>query len=510
MARKIIDTSDINVGKLKVSVFICNMIIVVLCIAGIVAMLLGHFLGINLKLKITEDNVQEVTKNMPEEYKIDPSILKDDPIEISLHTKIGGMTVISCIWSDSTTMLNTIVDEQIDVIARQIQPLFKQVAKAAIQVAVPKLEKSLFEELKKANPELADKTEEELKQEIKTNYGVDTDKVKVAMESAVDELLSEDAKPETAKKIITDEIDNQTKQLVSEGKISQEEVNKIKTDFSTSFDEQIAKYTDKDGNFDAYALMNKLMKDSGAISSTTETPSTASNKNTYEVMASSTTEESESFKEFKQNISDLIKPQLEASIDTLNIVLKIFGGLWAFSILMFAILLLATILKTFFAKNKTVSVFFACLFNFPGYVLIFILNIALANLETVLGWFNAGPVPPELNALVISLTSINWVSTLCAAIMMGGWFYYRLLKRKMKALVRENLIDRSVFVKDDYNPFDATPNYVGSSVQETRNSASYGDENFTKKNGISYYNLYGTKDYDDLDFEETKTQAPLD
>lgn len=513
MSRRIIDTDDINKKKLKLSVFICNMIIIVLCLTGILAMVLGHFFRLDLKMEINEDNVDEIAKLFGvEDMEFDSTELKDEPIEIPIYLQIKGTTIISCIWTDGEKIVETFVNEQIDVITTQMEPIFKVAAKVAIKTAIPEVKKELANQLKESMADkYGDKTDEEVIDALEEEYGFKEESINEALDNVVEELFAEEPDTEKVKNIINTAIDDNTKKAVESGIVAQEDIDKIKTDVGENFDKVLEELSDENGKFDPYILLNKamdgelgsLMEGIGGETITSKTPVA------FERVAEAT--ESEAQKEFKEKLTAKVNEALGENTDIINIVFSALGGLWLLSIVCFGIVLLVTLLKTFFAVNKTVSVFLACFFNFPGHLLIAGLNIAAMNLPKIMELVGASEMNAILSGLTVTFSSINWVATLCAFIMMGGWFYYRLLKKQVKALKREGELTKSIFEKEDYNPFEATPNFVGATVKESSGSTKTVENgSYTKKNGITYYNLYGTKDYDDMDFEETKTQSPID
>jgi hypothetical protein len=425
-------------------IIVTNIIVIVLAVLSIITLCTGNFFAVQLSIHVDGDlltSVAEEQMQEGEENDVDYATLFEGiDMNIPFSFQLQSAVLLQAVTGDSSAAVRAMLDNQLGIVIDDLFNLVDEVlaafTKIVINTVVEKAKDQIYHELAASlggNP-----TDEQVMQELESQYGIsesDIDNLATDLSdtliaflqggpNAVSETLQTS---ETLDKLVSVYAEQALIDSQGAGSYTQAEIDakaqELKNDIIHQFDEAIAEWSPEgDISEDGIIvwLFNKIQGEEGTHIANTD--------------------------EVKAYIADKIFGGMdESTIRYISSVLKYLGiflliviGSWAYLIL--------KILVKFFARNKTVGMFFPKFFGWMPYVLfVGIPSILFRSLNTILNKFaaqlsmDAGTVATFsefANWITVKFSALTWVSALCSVALMIIWFFYHRWRKEAKAAKR--------------------------------------------------------------------------
>ena len=409
------------------SVFICNLAIIALCIASIVAYFIMPFWSINIKYTLTAEMLEELlpesansdSKDANSLYSgIDFGELLDEDIELKLSIELQTAQVLGAMSGDSTKLVENILYDNVHNIVDQIDPHINTMVKKLVKTVVKDTFKN---ELKNQIKEtLGEGTTDEKTQEELNNMGLDDEYIDTKTTQLIETIYAEgttvdDAVNETVS-IVKDSIE-QMRQSGAEEYANVELSPEAEEDLKQMLEEKFEVLKKDDGTIDPEAFTSEFLL--SLLQGENIDPDLLGGKMATPLSAKSNdlnNEQKDAKEELKKELTNKLMSILGGTTDIIATVLKYVGYVVIFTFIVWAIPILNILLRITKENNAIKLGLPIWLGWLPFLVLYLVPSIALSSLSTNIA---------ALSSLSITFSTCAIVSAIAAvALAVLAIFFY--------------------------------------------------------------------------------------
>ncbi len=441
----------------KTAVFVCNIIIALVCVASIVTLALGTFWSTTVKIVLTKDTVDgimaiadsdETKSETPDDFSAEDFLqyIDDDfHVEISADISLDGKTLLGAAFGqDVTATVKGMVEKQlgllVDNLSASLESILNLAIKAIAQVPIAEAKEEIKEELKKGMQEGADASDEEVMQKMEEEYGISEEDLDGFVDDFTD-TLSALLDGDTAKGkevLVNSDVLLKLVKIGAEDALREESGDPNKTFTPEEIDAKAAALKDEiikgyDETIDHYSVNGEFSVETAMVVMLEETGMFEGKEG-----EGSSEVSIKSIDDVKAYISEQIMSSADGeTISTICDVLKYIGYFLLFVMATWAYLLLKLLVRLF-TRRKTVSMSIPRIFGWmPHVFLVGLPNLLVKGLQTgildkVGESIDMTTANAVLEAIQLNCTSLTWVSALGTAILMVLSFYYHHLRKQEK------------------------------------------------------------------------------
>lgn len=449
-------------------VVICNIVMMAISIAAIVTLIIGSFMKINLTVNLNGKTISQMSgENKSDQQKenaeqddsensqkvnvaaggsesIDMGeILNEIDVKLPLSFEFKSMNLIKSVVSDPTEQVKETLATQVggivDTLMDAVDGIMASMVKVIVNQSVKEAEKAIRAELEKSTG--GEVTEEEIKQELKTEYGIeeqDVETLKTEVSEAVVAFLN-GGTDEVGKCLEDSEtLDKITKAYAAEEwkknnpdatrEPTEAELNeqakKTKDEIIKSYNETVEEF-EVDGKVDKETVVVKLLEQA-------DLKDEKGNK-----------AEINDMDDVKAYVSQKINSIMgEDTAKYVGIGFKAMGIFVLVVVAAWAYFLIKLIVKTLFVKtNKTVGMFMPRFFGWMPHVFFVGLPMLLfGNMSAVIEELAKESSTKEVADMLtkvaelatVEITSLTWVSALATVLLFAIWIPYYQWRRQIK------------------------------------------------------------------------------
>ncbi len=448
----------------KFTVFICNIVISVLCVLAIVSYFFLPFWKVDLSMNISAETLTELIQpeqsegegtgeGEEETPEMDFSeVVGEEGVNISLSITLQTADVLSALNGEAKEVVDTILNENVDKIVDQLNEPMNKMMKGAMKTVVKTTVSELLKDyIKDAYTD--EKTAEEI-QEIMNDAGLDEEYIDSKTEELFNALYEENATVDSvsdkAVEIIEDAFSKMDESDSSaDFTLSEEDKAKVKDEVA----EVLANIAAEDGTIDmenliADMLLKMIQGEEGGEEGSEEGSASVEKLAVALSDAPENTENSDedSVEKLKatlrESIMDLID---EETAQTIAKVLQIISYVILFTFFTWAYLILKIIVKLG-AKNNAIKLKLPIwLGSIPFWVLYLLPTVALSLLKnppaSMADMFGA-EMTTAMASFDISFFTCAWVSFIIGVVLcLFSIFFYgrkrKILKKYKKGILKD-------------------------------------------------------------------------
>lgn len=370
----------------RFAVFICNILVVLLCAAANLPYFFSPLWQIKIEYLLRAETLEKMLGDEAEGVDLDPVV--GEGIKLSLDLETGTSEILkSLIDSDAEKTVERTIESNADKIVDQLTPVLKDISEKVLRsVTEKKITETVKDQVKDFLSEDGDQTTDERVQEILDKAGFTDEYISSKTDELIDAIYADDATLDSVSKKTEETVEEVFSKLANSGEtafenaeLTEEDKEKIKETVS----EYLSVIADENGNINAdeiaASLLLELLRatknqeetspetDSSTPSETipetnapafallaSEVPNDSNidvGNGTNEDDAKVESKEEELKREIKQYIMDYISEDTE---NTIVLTLKITAGIVLFSMFTWVYLVLKILLKLF-SKNPAIK-----------------------------------------------------------------------------------------------------------------------------------------------------------
>ncbi|MBQ8658822.1 MAG: hypothetical protein IJ506_06770 [Clostridia bacterium] len=477
-------------AKKKLILFICNIVITILCVFSIATYFIAPLWTIDLSYTVsaemleemigqedsqgngegenggdgsgegTNNNTENVEKDVWDEIDV-KEIVGEDGVTVKLTIRLQTSVVLSSLDSDATKVVEGVIDTNVDKVVEQLSGTLNKVAKGLVsQVSKVTLKTTVKEQVKKVFENNANFQDADRVEQILDEIGITDEYIEEKTQGLMDVLYAENATTEKIADKVTDTVAEVFDKLGAAGDQYEEFVDaelseEDKAEIHDQVAEVLSKLEKEDGtiNVDDFvseimlALLNgediesvlgdKLGEDSSDESGSGAEPSNKAMNATY--LADSTAEEEkETTEELKEKVRQTLLDSIpKDAAETVALVMQIVSYVLFFTFFTWAYLIIKILIKTFFAANNGIKLKLPIILGWlPFLVLVLLPSLAISLLSdptSFLGEMVGAETAKTMSAMTISFSSGAWVSFAVAIFLIVFFFaYYGRVRKKLK------------------------------------------------------------------------------
>ncbi|MBQ7949338.1 MAG: hypothetical protein IJ284_06225 [Clostridia bacterium] len=472
-----------NISSTRKKVFICNMVIVALCLVSILAYFIMPFWKVSVKYELTAETLQEMipsdtsSESSSEEETgsetddvlegLDVSSLTEGEEMPTLKLSIALKTtdIISSLSADSETLVKNILIGNVDSLIDQLDPLLSSMVKKMLKgVAKETFSNELKNRVKEKLGENA--SNEEVQAELDA-MGLTDAYLDGKTDELIDHVYAEGTTVESAADktvaIVEETIEKmKTNPDYQDTTFTEEDKAELKADLM----EQYKQFEKDDGTIDPEAfttdfLLNMLKGEEGSSESSSESANATYAKPLSVKAVSSESSEQASEEDTKEELKELLAEKLMSVLggasDIIVMVIQYMSYVLFFTFFTWLYLIIKILAKLKRVNNAIKLKLPIWLGSLPFVVLCLLPTIGLKV---------AASFVPMLGALSISFMSAGLVSFIIGVgFIFFSIFYYGKLRKTLKRAAKEGYtlettIDEVSETEEVIEVEDAFPNTV--------------------------------------------------
>ncbi len=474
-------------AKKKLILFICNIVITILCVLSIAAYFIAPLWTINLSYTVSAEmleemigqegsqgngegenggdgsgeNTENVEKDLWDEIDV-KEIVGEDGVEIKLTIRLQTSVVLSSLDSDATKVVEGVIDANVDKVVDQLSGTLNKVAKGLVsQVSKVTLKTTVKEQVKKVFEDNANFQDAARVEQILDEVGITEEYIEEKTQGLIDVLYEENATTQKIADKLTETVAEVFDKLGAAGDqyeefIGAELSEADKEEIHDKVAEVLSKLEKEDGTINVDDFVSEIMlallngediesvlgdkfgegsEENGGTEGGAE-PSNKQMKATY--LADSTDEEKETTEELKEKVRQTLLEKIpKDAAETVALVMQIVSYVLFFTFFTWAYLIIKILIKTFFAANNGIKLKLPILLGWlPFLVLVLLPSLAISLLSdptSFLGEMIGAETAKTLSALSVSFSSGAWVSFAVAIFLIVFFFaYYGRVRKKLK------------------------------------------------------------------------------
>jgi len=490
-------------AKKKLVLFICNIVITILCVLSIAAYFIAPLWTVNLsytvKAEMLEEmikgddgeqnggeqgggeqgggsgnNTENVEKDVWEEIDVEKIVGKDG-VEIKLTIRLETSVVISSISEDATKVVEGVIDSNVDKVVEQLSGTLNKVAKGVVsEVSKLTLKSTVKDEVKKVFENNGNFEDADRVQEVLEEVGITDEYIEQQTQELMDVLYEEGATTEKIADKVTETVSEVFDKLGAAGDkyeefIEAELTEEDKAEIHDQVAEVLEKLEKEDGTINVDDFVSEIMlallngediedvlgdklegSGTGSEQNGGEGGAEPSKKAMNAAYTASSTEEEE--KETTEELKEKVRQTLLDAIpndaaETISMVMQIVSYVLFFTFFTWAYLIIKILIKTFFAANNGIKLKLPIILGWlPFLVLVILPSIAISLLSdptSFLGEMVGAEAAKTLQTLRITFSSGAWVSFAVAIFLIVFFFaYYGRVRKKLKKELKAKKEDK--------------------------------------------------------------------
>ena len=481
-------------------VFICNIIISLLCVLSIVSYFIFPFWKVNVSLDLTAETIQtmleEATQDASSENgesagdatnegagesadysealsQLDFSEIVQDGVTIELSITLKTTDILSSLSSDPAVLVEKILSDNVNNMVNQLTPTIDQVSKNVVKA----LTKTVLTEQLKA--QLKDKlgetaTDEEVKAEMEA-LGLTEDYIATQTSTLVDSLYQEGTTPESAAQSTVNVVKDALNKIQSSGKPEYANMQMDAEDEAELKDglvEIFQNFADENGNLNLEGFVTDMLMQALTGEGEGETNGENAGENAGEgkseaemqgfvygnrssiANVSDAPTEEEVSEDLQTALTDMLMESLGEATETIAKVVKIISYVILFTFFTWFYVILKILVKLGMKNNAVKLKVPLWLGSIPFWVLYLAPTIALKILfkpdGAILGGMEAGMGKVLLEALSIKFFTCAWISFVIGAFLFFfAWFYYKKLRKTLRKIKKGKMADVDVSYNEE-------------------------------------------------------------
>ncbi|HIU58970.1 MAG TPA: hypothetical protein IAC57_02600 [Candidatus Scatosoma pullistercoris] len=442
----------------RLAVFVCNILIVALSAAAILAHFLFPLWRVHIVFPIQEKLLKEM---LPEEMEnLDVGEIVGDGIPVSVTLEIRTKEVFSSFADTGATAIESTIERNADSVVDQLIPVLEEVAEKALRAAAKQgVNDVLREQIRNfLDPETSD-TDARV-EELIEKAGFDEEYINTAVDSLIDSIYAENATVDTVAEQALSCVENALEKLRETGEpefegatLTEEDKNKIRE--STA--EALSRVADENGSINMDQFVSSLLlgflrseNSSGSDAAPEATLLSSESGNTSGESAGSSdgtgntagnsgdTEDAQT--ELKAEVKQFLLDKIpEGTAETIVTGLKIAGGILAFVLFTWAYLILKILFKLF-AKNPAIKLKLPIWLGWIPFLVLALIPGALFSLiasgNPAVTAYLPADLLPYLESLEISFFSGGWVAFAAAIALILLSIPYSVFRRRLRRASR--------------------------------------------------------------------------
>lgn len=490
-------------------VFICNIVISLLCVLSIVSYFIFPFWKVDVSLNLTADTIKTMLEDATQgsspdsgessgessgegetvDYgaaleQLDFSEIVQDGVNIQLSIRLKTADILSSLSSDPTVLVETILSDNINNMVNQLTPTIDKVSKGLVKTLTKTV---LTEQLKMQIKDILGETatDEEVKAEMEA-LGLTEDYISTKTSDLIDSLYQEGTTPESAAQATINVVKDALDKMQSSGKAEYADLELDAEDEAELKDglvEIFENFTDENGNLNLDGFVTDMLLQ--ALTGEGEGTGDGSGEGNGEgagngeskdegktelqgfaygarkaVNVESSVESSEEITEeevsmdLQTALTNMLMENIGDATETIAKVVKIISYVILFTFFTWFYVILKILVKLGMKNNAVKLKVPLWLGSIPFWVLYLAPTIALKILfkpnGAILGSMEAGMGKAILEALSIRFFTCAWISFVIGAFLFFfAWFYYKKLRKTLKKIKKGKIEDVEVGVAED-------------------------------------------------------------
>lgn len=470
-------------------VFICNIIISLLCVFSIVSYFLFPFWKVDVSLNLTADTVKtlledaleegdsssdpgEGTKGVSEDMDvedvlgdIDFSEIVKDGVTIKLSISLKSKDILSSLSSEPDELVETILSDNINNMVNQLTPVIDEVSKNVVKTLTKTvLTEQLKAQIKEQLGEGA--TDDEVNAELES-LGLTEEYISTQTSALVDVLYEEGTTPESAADATIDVVKDALEKMQTSGNPDYEDIEldaENEAELKENLVEAFETFADENGNLNLDGFVIDMLMDAlngetgdegeGNGDGKVETQALAYGNRDDVVNVSESSDQEDVSQSLQTALTDLLMENIGDATETIAMVVQIISYVILFTFFTWFYVILKILVKMGMKNNAVKLKVPLWLGSIPFWILYLAPTIALKFLfkpdGLILGEMEAGIGKTILESLSIRFFTCAWVSFIIGAVLFFfAWFYYKKLRKTLKKIKKGKIED--VEVEDSYD-----------------------------------------------------------
>lgn len=448
-----------NKIKTRLSVFICNMVVIALCLLSILAYFVMPFWKIDASYHLSEEQIESMLADSFEEQpeavrstsegldSEEPSsegpdiaaALKEavgpEGITVPLALQFQSKDVVGAISGDAKITVENVIKDNVNVILEKLSTPINTIAKNMMRsITNVMLEESvglLVESLAGENEDLANVLE---------SAGLSDTYIKDKAKEVTDSLFKEGATvqkvAENTVAIVEDTI-AALKESDPEKYENLELPEEDKENITNSIEEVLSVLSDENGEIDTENfLFDKLFEILQSNKENNENNESSPVKPTKSSLIIASAEGNAEEEATQESLEQMLYKELMSAIpaetvDMIAKVLKIVGYVLLFSFVPWLYLIVKILVKLP-KLNNAIKLKAPILFGWLPFLILYVLpTVAFKIVQSQIANSEAGS---KLAGLSITFSTAAWVSFAAAVVLFGLSFYYGILRKRLKKI----------------------------------------------------------------------------
>lgn len=448
--------SDKSLGKRKL-VWVLNIVVALACIVAMVCYFFGPAWQINLTYTITAAQFEEmIEKSNLGDIDVDVhEVIGEDGEKISVSLSLTASHIFGSFGSAEETV-NKIIDDNVDTIAAQLTKdtnvIAKKMVKSAAKNTVKKEVKNNIQKFLQANKEDTEVTEQEVEEKL-NELGFTDDYIGQKTDELIDDVFEGGGDIDSVTENIMDTVEDVYAdfQKNAEGKEGYEEFLGVelseedKAEIEKSVKDTLKELAAEDGTIDPDEMIAELL--AKALSETSDNQGNGDDESrgdvaslAAEVAANEETGSASGSDKLASALKDVINKYVNDDVRRYA-VYAFYGmaGLMLLSMIPWVYILIKLIVKAATkSQDPTVKLAIPIWLGWLFFLLLVAIpTIALWIMKMPFVWGKLSSIPAlsqigDINQISFSITSLSWVSALCALIAFGISIYYMVVRRQLK------------------------------------------------------------------------------
>ena len=347
-------------------VFICNLLIVVLCLASILSYFMMPFWKVNVKYTMTAEALQQLlpqdepTPDGEGESGDEPidaedvwanldfnEVVGEDGITLKMSISLETSDILSALKTEPTALVESILDGNVHNLVDQLDETIGDIVKKVVKLVVKTaLTEGVKEQIKESLG--ADATDEETRAELNA-AGLTDEYLDDKANQLVDSIYQEGATADTAADSTIAIVEESIQKMKESGNPDYADIElseEAKADLKADLVEQFKQFENEDGSIDPEAFTSdfllNMLKDSSEQSSesTPESFATIATPLSASPETEETVDEEDAKAELRQLLTDKLMGAIDDAEETVAIAIKALSyviivtfAIWALPIL---------------------------------------------------------------------------------------------------------------------------------------------------------------------------------
>lgn len=344
------------------TVFICNLLIVVLCLASILSYFIMPFWKVNVKYTMTAEALQQLLpqdeiEGENQDGPIDAEgvwanldfaeVVGKDGITLKMSISLETSDILSALKTEPTALVESILDGNVHNLVDQLDETIGGIVKKVVKLVVKTaLTEGVKEQIKESLG--AGATDEETRAELNA-AGLTDEYLDDKANQLVDSIYQEGATADTAADSTIAIVEESIQKMKESGNPDYADLElseKAKADLKADLVEQFKNFENEDGSIDPEAftsdfLLNMLKENKGESPETSpEAFATVATPLSASPETEETIDEADAKAELRQLLTDKLMGAIDGAEETVAIVIKVLSyviivtfAIWALPIL---------------------------------------------------------------------------------------------------------------------------------------------------------------------------------